>query len=312
MQKMKSGKTQVILVSDNGFRKMRTFSVRLSFLRVLLALLLICVCAIPLLESSILILTDRISELDKGKMGLHQQIANLKYLERTLNQIEEKEGRLKSYFGVDKYRTLEQMIGIGGYSPIDFSKVHPTEAFEEGGLHNHPNDVDERYQNQNLPEKLEVLTKNIETLNKLMLDQQESWSDTPSIVPVEIKRPKISSAFGWRKNPFTNRREFHAGIDIIGPKGTKIIAPARGVVLRTGYDQWLGHYLVLKHNEQVKTIYGHLKMVSAKKGESVQRGELLGIMGNSGLSTSRHLHYVVLVKGRVVNPMQFIVDARGS
>jgi len=146
----------------------------------------------------------------------------------------------------------------------------------------------------------------------LSLIQEKVWGYTPSIIPVNHVNPRVSSGFGWRKNPFTNSREFHAGIDIIGPKRTMIIAPSRGVVVVKGFDQRLGNYLVLEHNENVKTIYGHLHKVSIEKGMQVKRGETLGLMGNTGLSTSCHLHYGVIVNGRAVDPMQYILDANRS
>jgi murein DD-endopeptidase MepM/ murein hydrolase activator NlpD len=144
-----------------------------------------------------------------------------------------------------------------------------------------------------------------------MVRQAEAWDTTPSILPVELKNPVISSGFGWRKSPFTNKREFHAGIDIIGRTGTPVVAPAAGVVINAGQDRWLGKYLVLQHSEELKTIYGHLHEVSVSKGGRVRRGDLIGRVGNTGLSTSSHLHYSVLERNRAVNPMQYILEVSG-
>jgi murein DD-endopeptidase MepM/ murein hydrolase activator NlpD len=149
-------------------------------------------------------------------------------------------------------------------------------------------------------------------LHGLRERQGEKWEGTPSIAPVALEKIRVSSEFGLRTNPFTNKTEFHAGVDLLGAKGTKVIAPASGEVIAKGHDPWLGHHVVLQHPGGIKTVYGHLDTVSVGERDRVKRGDVLGAMGNSGLSTSPHLHYVVIVGGRAVDPMQFILDLRSQ
>jgi len=162
-----------------------------------------------------------------------------------------------------------------------------------------------------LPSKLRVLTSNYDVIHQLTNKQEEAWKNTPSIIPLNYKEPRISSGFGWRKNPFTNSLEFHSGIDFIGPNGTKIIAPAFGIVIRQGYDRWLGNYLVLQHANELKTIYGHLKKVMVEERDQVKRGDPVALLGNTGMSTSHHLHYTVIKNNRAVDPMQYILNMNG-
>jgi len=204
---------------------------------------------------------------------------------------------LRSHFGMEKFRSLDQIIGGGGELHIKLPRVNFN--------------PDKKTKDMPLPSKLRVLTSNYDVIHQLTNKQEEAWKNTPSIIPLNYKEPRISSGFGWRKNPFTNSLEFHSGIDIIGPNGTKIIAPAVGIVIRKGYDQWLGNYLVLQHANELKTIYGHLKKVMVEERDQVKRGDPVALLGNTGMSTSHHLHYTVIKNNRAVDPMQYILNMNG-
>lgn len=130
-------------------------------------------------------------------------------------------------------------------------------------------------------------------------------ASTPSIWPT---RGWISSRFGYRKSPFTGRREFHKGLDIAGPTGTPVYAPARGKVTFLGKEGGYGMMLVIDHGGGKVTRYGHLHESPLKKGQEVMRGELIGTMGNTGRSTGPHLHYEVRVDGVPVNPERYILN----
>ena len=134
----------------------------------------------------------------------------------------------------------------------------------------------------------------------------------PTIMPVQSDAYWITSRFGWRRSPFTDRREFHSGLDISGRRGTPIIAPADGVVASVGYNRFLGHYVKVRHDERFLTIYGHLLKYTVAKRDTVKRGQVLGYMGTSGMSTGYHLHYEVHDRTAAVNPREFILDRKSS
>jgi len=303
---MKSGRSLIIWIPRGGSGKIHKFFISPSLIRLFFFLVLLCVCAVPFLETGLLTFLKRINDLEHKKQVLQAEISSLHYLRRELGRVEEKERMLRNHFGMEDYRILNPIMGGGGKSNLQLSR----DDFSQKGVgdRSHESHI---VSDMTLPMKLKTLGSNYEILNQLLVKQGEAWGITPSIIPVDLEKPKISSGFGWRKNPFTNRRELHAGIDIIGLKGIKIIAPANGVVIRKGYDQWLGNYLVLQHNDEIKTIYGHLDRISVDRGVIVKRGDLLGFMGNSGLSTSIHLHYAVIVNGRAVDPLQYILDMEG-
>ena len=122
----------------------------------------------------------------------------------------------------------------------------------------------------------------------------------------------FSSGFGWRRSPFTGLKEFHNGLDISSRKGTPIVAPASGKVVKRGRDKYLGNYLKIDHGRKVVTMYGHLSDFNVSPGQDVTRGEIIAFMGNSGLSTGHHLHYTLKVNDRCVNPLHYILNAKGN
>lgn len=301
----------MILVRGNGAGRIHSFRVNPAVIKALFLVLLVCVCSVPLLETGLFSLLREVDHLEQKKASLETEITRLQFVKRSLHRLEEKEAMLRDFFGVAEYKSLEDIIGVGGHSvqvktgsgPNERGNVVDPDAPLKGSR--------ERGRQSSLPDKIENLASNYDILNEIVSKQKITWEKTPSIAPVDLDTPKVSSKFGWRKNPFTHRREFHSGIDIVGPEGTKIISPSSGVVLTRGYDQWLGNYLVLAHGGGIKTIYGHLESISIKKGVKVKRGTPLGVMGNTGLSTSRHLHYSILLNERAVDPMQYILDVKG-
>ncbi|MBN2231237.1 MAG: peptidoglycan DD-metalloendopeptidase family protein [Deltaproteobacteria bacterium] len=136
-------------------------------------------------------------------------------------------------------------------------------------------------------------------------EQQAILNFTPSIRPV---RGWISSRFGYRNSPFTGRREFHHGIDIVNRSGTPVLATADGRVMFAGYNGGYGRMVVIDHGFGVKTKYGHLATHAVSVGDRVIRGQEIGTLGNSGRSTGPHLHYEVVVNDQTVNPVAYIVD----
>jgi murein DD-endopeptidase MepM/ murein hydrolase activator NlpD len=303
---MNTKRAHLIWIPQGGVGKVRATLMHPVYLRILFSVLLICVISIPLLEWGVLSLNDEIRELEAKKELLSAEIERLEYVKQALAEMSLKEEELKAYFGMSRYRSLRQALGGATVDPPGV----------QGGLKNASMVFDKSDLVSSIPmkimrEKFQNMSENFDALGELMMKQSAAWENTPSVIPVKIKEPKISSGFGWRTNPFTNKREFHAGIDIIGRTGMAVIAPARGVVANTGYDRWLGKYLVVRHTDEIRTIYGHLNKVLVKKGEKVQRGETIGQIGNTGLSTSSHLHYSVVEEDRVVDPMLYILDFKG-
>jgi len=136
-------------------------------------------------------------------------------------------------------------------------------------------------------------------------DQAVRLVHTPSIAPTH---GWITSSFGYRASPYTGGRELHKGLDIAGRTGTPIFAAADGEVIYATQKRSLGNAVKMRHGYGIESVYGHMQEVLVKSGETVKRGQQIGLMGSTGRSTGPHLHYAVLVNGKAVNPRNYILD----
>ncbi len=152
----------------------------------------------------------------------------------------------------------------------------------------------------------ESVDNRIDTLKVTSIQRQEFLKNIPNGSPVVFKG--VSSSFGWRKHPVLKKKEFHPGLDLRAKKGAKIYAPADGLVEFSGYHKrsGYGNLIILDHNFGFKTLYGHLSKRVVKNGEFVKKGELIGYVGSTGLSTGAHLHYGVMYLQRFLNPYYFV------
>ena len=151
---------------------------------------------------------------------------------------------------------------------------------------------------QGLESRLNFVRRDVERREQLA-------NATPSIWPT---RGGLTGFFGGRSDPFTGEPEYHSGLDISAQKGQAVYATADGVVQSAGYTGDYGNLIVLKHDFGLSTRYGHLSAYKVKVGDSVKRGDVIGLVGSTGRSTGAHLHYEILVNGQLVNPMQLLTQ----
>ena len=114
---------------------------------------------------------------------------------------------------------------------------------------------------------------------------------------------RISSGFGSRFHPILGYERFHAGVDLAARQGTPIVAAADGRVVSAGWQGGYGRAVAIMHAGGIETKYGHMSRMIAYAGEIVHRGDVIGYVGSTGLSTGPHLHFEVMRNGRPVNPM---------
>ena len=119
---------------------------------------------------------------------------------------------------------------------------------------------------------------------------------------------KISSPFGFRRDPFIGRRSHHAGIDFKAKTGTPVKVTASGIVTKAGWSGGYGRLVEVRHRNGVTTRYAHLRTITAKVGQKVARGTMIGKVGSSGRSTGPHLHYEIRKSGRPVNPRAYVLS----
>ena len=135
--------------------------------------------------------------------------------------------------------------------------------------------------------------------------QQESrLQNMPSIWPVQ---GWVGSGYGYRRDPFTGRREMHPGFDIVAPGGTTVVASAAGHVIFAGWKPGWGRCVEIDHGSGIRTFYAHCRSLGVKNGDNVLRGDAVATVGNSGRSTGTHLHYGVLARGNWVDPGNYVL-----
>ena len=132
-------------------------------------------------------------------------------------------------------------------------------------------------------------------------------SSTPSVAPV---RGLLNSGFGSRKDPITGEGAFHPGLDISTRRHEPVLATAAGTVVKSGWAGDYGNAVEIDHGTGYQTVYGHLDAILVKEGQKVRRGERVGLVGSTGRSTGPHLHYEVRQGDRILNPLEYILDAR--
>ncbi len=117
---------------------------------------------------------------------------------------------------------------------------------------------------------------------------------------------RLSSNIGFRKDPFTGKRAYHAGIDLANRIGTSVYASQYGNVSYVGYKSNYGKVVIIVHPQGYKTLYAHLDKILVKKGQRVKQGEKIGTVGNTGRSTGPHLHFEIHQYRKIIDPLKIL------
>lgn len=131
----------------------------------------------------------------------------------------------------------------------------------------------------------------------------------PSIYPTF---GEISDGWGMRLSPFTNEPEFHTGLDIANKIGTAVYATADGIVTKSHFESGFGKVIIVMHTDGYQTLYGHLYTLKVKVGDAVHKGQIIALIGNTGMSTGPHLHYQISRDGEAINPSAYLNRLDGA
>lgn len=185
--------------------------------------------------------------------------------------------------------------GTGG-SPTIF--MNPEEA-EAGSLK-------ELSELKGMTSLMENSIEPLEEIQNVLSTYKDLLAETPTLWPLKNVRGNVTTRYGWTLHPFTRQGYLHTGVDIAWGPGVPIVATANGEVAQTGYSDQLGNYVTLKHKYGFFTKYGHLSGIATRKGAKVNRGDTIGYLGSTGLSTGPHLHYEVRLGADYVDPQNFL------
>jgi murein DD-endopeptidase MepM/ murein hydrolase activator NlpD len=156
-----------------------------------------------------------------------------------------------------------------------------------------------------LSKEAAIQEQSLQELSLAAEQKSSRWAATPSIWPV---KGWVTSGFGPRVSPFTEKPAWHDGLDIGAAANAPVQAPAQGRVTAVGFDPKLGNVVKVDHGFGIETLYGHLAKALVKEGQRVKRGEVVGLVGSSGLATGPHLHYMVKLHGQALDPVKYILE----
>jgi murein DD-endopeptidase MepM/ murein hydrolase activator NlpD len=332
--------TYTVVIFRGSTAKPLRFSFPRRFVRRLLMVGTFLLLADLLVVSHYVIRTGEVWELSAFRaeaMSAREQTAAfgtaIEDLKKRLTSMKEVNQRLRVMLGIETPKTGDVVNGRGGEDvPLPEGNRVPVSdkalGNEVQGLHSGMVYTAEGVQlssvSTSLPglsarEAISAVSEGIDWLKKEATSQEQvlqelseaaeqkssRWAATPSIWPV---KGWITSGFGPRISPFTEKPTWHDGLDIGAAANAPVQAPAQGRVTSVGFDPKLGHMVKLDHGFGIETLYGHLAKPLVKEGQRVKRGDVVGLVGSSGLATGPHLHYMVKVNGQALDPNKYILD----
>ncbi len=215
----------------------------------------------------------------------------------TLDELQKRDDKLyRMIYGIAPLPQSKRLAGIGGSEKYNNLKNYSfgkqvTDAKRK---------VDENMR------RMLVQSESYNELIELVKDKEKMASHIPAIQPIAPKDlTRFGSPFGMRMHPIHKCMKMHYGVDLTAPTGTPIYAPGDGVVFRSGWGNGFGNHVRIDHGYGYVTVYGHMSKIRVRAGQKVKRGDIIGEVGSTGLSTSPHLHYEVRINGEWVNPVNF-------
>lgn len=241
------------------------------------------------------------TELESENAALRGRIQTFHYeideLEKRMNNNFELQNRARMLAGLDPIDSQVWQVGVGGPEPLMLESADITDS--ERILSNLDDDLERMVRQSKL--QLESYDEIID-----ILDQEKKVRDcTPSIRP--LRGGYLSSRFGRRMDPFTGRISRHTGIDYRARTGTQVMTTADGVVTMAKKNGSFGLMIEVNHGFGFKTRYAHLSKMLVRRGSRVKRGEIIGLVGNTGRSTGSHLHYEVMFKKARRDPLHYVI-----
>ncbi|MBK6933043.1 MAG: M23 family metallopeptidase [Saprospirales bacterium] len=247
---------------------------------------------------------ELIREIDQMEYKYSQLDAQLSTMAKVLQNIQDRDANVhRAVFGMDPVDEDIWSGGIGGH------EAHPElAAFKYGGpaIRQTVNKIDV------LSRQLALQSRSLDTIQQLANNQQKMLACIPSVKPVREdklqKSMNILSGFGYRIHPVYKIKKFHEGVDFPARVGTAIQSSGDGVVVEAGWHHGYGNCVRISHGYGYETWYAHMNRMTVRKGERVKKGQKIGEVGDTGLSTAPHLHYEVHFKGNPINPINFCMD----
>ncbi len=219
-------------------------------------------------------------------------------MESVLADIERRDDNIyRQIFEAEPIPQNVRVAGVGGVNRYEY-----LEGYQNSDLVVRANERIDR-----LAKRLYVQSKSFDDVVEMAKNKEKMLAAIPAIQPVPNKNLKrMASGYGYRMHPIYKVKKMHWGMDFAAPPGTEIFATGDGVVSkvitsRRGY----GKHVIIDHGYGYETLYAHMSKIDVRRGDKVHRGDIIGLVGNTGTSSGPHVHYEVHKDGKPINPANF-------
>ena len=241
---------------------------------------------------------QRAQNRELENLSLHYELLS-KRIEETagvLDHIQQRDNNIyRSYFETNPITEEQRKAGFGGVN-----RYKDLEGYDNSELIiNLTKGVDI------LSKQLVVQSKSLDEIVSLAKDKENMLASIPAIIPIKKGKYFVASGYKMRMHPILKINKFHKGMDFSAPRGTPIYASGNGRVVMAERNSTYGNVVQIRHGYGYETLYAHMDKITTSNGKYVKRGDLIGYVGNTGLSVSPHLHYEVLKNGTALNPINF-------
>jgi len=298
-----------VLVVPHGQGKSKGFEVSRPVVRVFLAsglAALVVAAVFGFTTVSRYIDLTRLRNLDRQNQLLAKELEQtrsaLAGLGDTLQRLSELDRRARVLAGLNPNSPEVQQAGIGGPAGEWGERDTLLAAGQQG-----QEALQMRLDVSTLVRRANLLARSFREASESLQAHNQRLAHTPSISPISLTAGWLTSRFALERiHPIHHDARPHEGIDISAPMGEPIMAPAGGVVTFAGEKAGYGKMIALDHGYGLVTRYAHCSKLIAQVGQRIKRNDVIGLVGNTGISTGPHLHYEVIVNGNHVDPLKHI------
>jgi murein DD-endopeptidase MepM/ murein hydrolase activator NlpD len=226
---------------------------------------------------------------------IHREMANV---EKILQQLQETDDNLyRTIFEAEPISSTLRDVGIGGVN-----RFKELEGYDNSSIV-----IETTKRLDRIRKKIYVQSKSFDDLISLAMRKEEMLRSIPAILPISNRDlTRTASGFGLRVHPYYKIIKFHSGMDFTAPTGTEIYATGNGVIASVhSSKRGLGNNIIIDHGFGYTSIYGHLDDFNVRPKQKVQRGDVIGYVGSTGMSIAPHLHYEVKLNGINLDPVNF-------
>lgn len=222
-------------------------------------------------------------------------------LEKVIEHLQETDDNLyRTIFGAEPIQATQRQVGIGGVNRYN----------ELGGFNDSRLVIETAKKLDFLRKKVYVQSKSFDELILLAREKEDMLRSIPAIIPISNKDlTRIASGFGLRIHPVYKISKFHSGMDFTAPLGTEVYASGDGTISAVlSGKRGMGNYITINHGFGYSSLYAHLESFNVKQGQKVRRGDVIGYVGNTGMSVAPHLHYEIKLNEVNVDPVNYFFN----